>query len=52
MGPVCWLGLEDERKTDREREAGWWMVVVLAARESDGEGKKVGQGLSSADLGL
>ena len=26
--------------------------VVLAARESDSEGKKEGEGLSSADLGL
>jgi hypothetical protein len=26
--------------------------VVLAARESDGEGKKEGEGLSSADMGL
>ncbi|KAG6789190.1 hypothetical protein POTOM_005280 [Populus tomentosa] len=28
MEPVCWLGLEDKRKTDQRREAGWWTMVV------------------------
>jgi hypothetical protein len=43
MGLVCWLGLEDERKTDRGREAGWWTVVLswLQGRATVRERKRV-----------